>query len=373
MKEVVTFVNRGALAERDDSVELGNPGAGRFRVCDLVIESNVHLPELKESGKDQDRGPQEDRFDCRFQVLEPGEGFEGEVNWFRRWSTQDSGVWLDFGMRGEDYLLRFPGHGDFLISRDGSEVQCCPLPRTPASTIRHLFLDQVIPLILSRREPLVLHASAVLTPQGAIAFVGKSGQGKSTVAASFGQIGCPLISDDYLVLRETALRKTALRKTAQRNPTLRKAGANWIAIPSYPGVRLWPRSSDGIFSALPETMEIAHYTEKRRVSDLNLLPFAEVPSSLRGVYFLADSGEESVPSGPTIVLSNPREAFMKLVACTFSLDVRDRVLLRKQFDAIAQLRSSLPCFRLEYAREFSALPALRQLILDHQTRNESWM
>src|SRR5579862_84620 len=165
MKEVVTFVNRGALAERDDSVELGNPGAGRFRVCDLVIESNVHLPELKESGKDQDRGPQEDRFDCRFQVLEPGEGFKGEVNWFRRWSTEGSGVWLNFGMRDEDYLLRFPGHGDFLISRDGSEVQCCPLPGTPASTIRHLFLDQVIPLILSRREPLVLHASAVLTPQ----------------------------------------------------------------------------------------------------------------------------------------------------------------------------------------------------------------
>jgi hypothetical protein len=352
MKEAVTFVNRVALAERNDSVELVNTGAGRFRVCDLAIESNVHLPELKEwdKGKSED----EDRFDCRFQVLESGNGFEGEVNWFRRWSTQDSGVWLNFGMLGGDYLLRFPGHSDFLISRDGSEVQCCPLSGTPASTIRHLFLDQVIPLILSRREPLVLHASAVLTSRGAIAFVGKSGQGKSTLAASFGQIGCPLISDDYLVLRKT--------------------NEDWIAIPSYPGVRLWPQSSDGIFSALPETTEIAHYTEKRRVSDLNLLPFTERPSSLRSVYLIdGDSGEENIPSGAPIVLSNPREAFMKLVACTFNLDVRDKVLLRNQFAAIAHLRSRLPCFRLQYARDFSALPALRQLILDHQTRNESWM
>jgi hypothetical protein len=350
MKEVVTFVNRSALAERNDSVELGNPGPGRFRVCDLVIESNLHLPELKAS----DKGKDEDRFDFRLQVLEPGEGFEGEVNWFRRWSTQDSRVWLNFGMRGEDYLLRFPGHGDFLISRDGSEVQCCPLSRTPASTIRHLFLDQVIPLILSRREPLVLHASAVLTSRGAIAFVGRSGQGKSTLAASFGQIGCPLISDDYLVLR--------------------KAGANWIAIPSYPGVRLWPRSSAGVFSALPETTEMAHYTEKRRVSDLNLLPFIERPSSLRCVYLLdGESEEEGVSLLPPIALSNPREAFMKLVACTFNLDVRDKVQLTDQFNAIAQLRSSLPCFRLQYARDFSALPPLRQSILDPPTRNELWM
>ena len=39
--------------------------------------------------------------------------------------------------------------------------------------------------MLSRRESLVLHASAILTPEGVIAFVGKSGQGKSTLAACF--------------------------------------------------------------------------------------------------------------------------------------------------------------------------------------------
>ena len=56
-----------------------------------------------------------------------------------------------------------------------------------------------------------------------------------------------------------------------------------MAIPSYPGVRLWPETSDGIFSVAPETAEIAHYTDKRRVSDPALVPFAEGPSALRSV------------------------------------------------------------------------------------------
>ncbi len=341
MNEVVTLPNRINLARRVDGVEPVKTDVGRFRVCDLVIESGVAFPELMESV--------DGRSDCRFQVLPAGKGFHGEFTWFHRWSTPANGVWLSLGVRGEDYLLRFPDLGDFLISRDAKEIRCRPLPGTPASTLRHLFLDQVIPLILSRRELLVLHASAVLTPHGAIAFVGKSGQGKSTLAACFGQIGCPLISDDYLVLRKT--------------------GQAWAAIPSYPGVRLWPEASDGVFSILPETTEIAHYTKKRRVSDPALVPFAGRPYSLRGLYFLDGDGEMVQP-GPSIALSDPREAFMKLVACAFNLDIRDKSLLRNQFDAIGHLRNRLPCFRLQYERDFSALPALRQLIVAQNSSQE---
>ena len=158
-------------------------GTRRFHVCDLVIETSVPLPELRETA--------EGTPDCRFQVLPAGKCFEGGFSWFHHWSTRDDGVWLKFGARGEDYLLRFLDQGDFLISCDGKEVRCRPLPGTPASTVRHLFLDQVIPLLLSRRELLVLHASAVLTAHGAIAFVGKSGQGKSTLAASLDKLAAP--------------------------------------------------------------------------------------------------------------------------------------------------------------------------------------
>jgi hypothetical protein len=313
--------------------------AGRFQVCNLILESTVPLPELRHVVVGG-------RPDYHFKVLPAGTGFPGEFHWFHHWPAPDGGVWLSFAARGEDYLLRFPGQCDFLISPDGKQVQCCPLPDVPESTIRHLFLDQIIPLVLSRRESLVLHASAILTAEGVIAFVGKSGQGKSTLAACFGQIGYPVISDDYLMLR--------------------KMVQDWIAIPSYPGVRLWPKASDGIFSAPPETSAVAHYTQKRRVSDSALIPFAERPYPLRCLCFL-DDGDNL--AGPAITSLSPKNTFMKLVTCAFNLDIRDKALLKRQFGAIGHLSTGLPCFSLRHGRDFSELPAVRRLVLMQRIRS----
>lgn len=341
MGEVVTLANSADPLSRAASARVVVTGTARYRVCELVVESSVPLPELIQV---EDGSP-----DCGLEVLPSAAGFTGDIHWFHQWKDADQQVWLKLADRGEDYLLRFPDQGDFLVSRDGSDIRCRPLPGTPESTIRHLFLDQVVPMLLSRQESLVLHASAVLTPQGVIAFVGKSGQGKSTLAACFGQSGFRLISDDYLVLR--------------------KREDNWVAIPSYPGVRLWPESSEGIFSVPPESAEIAHYTDKRRVSDPALVPFAEGPSALRCLYFLNDEGE-TFPPEPAILPLRPREAFMKLVSCAFSLDVRDKVRLEGQFEAIGEITRELLCFQLEYARDFAMLPALRRMIVDQPVRSE---
>ncbi len=149
----------------------------------------------------------------------------------------------------------------------------------------------------------------------------------------------------------------------------RERSDDWVAIPSYPGVRLWPESSDGIFSVPPESAEIAHYTDKRRVSDPALVPFALGPSALRCLYFLNDEGETFLPE-PAILPLKPREAFMRLVSCAFSLDIRDKVRLERQFEAIGQITRQLPCFQLEYARDFAMLPAVRRMIVDQPVRSE---
>ena len=274
------------------------------------------------------------------------ENFAGEFSWFNQWMFGEE-VRLSFAIRGKDYLLRFPGQADFLISRAGTTVKCQPLPDLPEATIRHIFLDLVIPLILSRREPLVLHASAILMGGGAIAFIGTSGQGKSTLAASHGQIGHPLISDDYLVLREVA--------------------GNWKAIPSYPGVRLWPATTEEIFSTPPASSEVAHYTTKRRVSDHAVLPFTEMASPVQCFYVLDDEGE-APPQEPLIERISGRESFMKMVSSSFNLDITDKDLLKRQFATIRRLIESLPCFRLRYAREFGTLPVVCRAIEIHQER-----
>ncbi len=347
MSEAATWTKSAGPASLAAGAGLDTPGAARYRVCELLVESTVRLPELT---------PAEGSPDCRFQVLPAGEGFPGDVHWFHQWRSPDQEeTWLKVADRGPDYQLRFLDQADFLISRDGKHISCRPLPGTPESTIRHLFLDQIVPLVLSRRESLVLHASAVLTPEGVIAFVGKSGQGKSTLAACFGQNGFRLISDDYLLLRKM---------------DLAQPGGDWVAIPSYPGVRLWPETSDGVFSVAPETAEIAHYTDKRRVSDPSLVPFAEGPSALRCLYFLNDE-PDACPPEPAILPLRPRDAFIKLVSSAFNLDIRDKTQLERQFEAIGEITSRLPCFQLEYARDFAALPAVRRLIVDQPLRSQS--
>ena len=307
-----------------------------YRVCNLIIQSAIPLPELAPVSAVTP--------DYRFSLLPVGESSFGEHQWFNQWVYQDQ-VRLKFALKAPDYLLRFTGLADFLVPRDGQDIKCQPLPDTTESTVRHLLLDSVIPLILSRREQLVLHASAILTQHGAIAFIGTSGQGKSTLAASHGRRGFPLISDDYLVVRQIE--------------------GHWIAVPSYPGVRLLPESSDGIFEVAPPSDEVATYTAKRRVSDLELLPFADRPAKLLCLYVLDEEGV-SAPPEPAIERFSARQTFLKLVNSSFNLDTTDKALLRRQFATLGSIVADLPCFRLRYPREFATLPAVSQLIADHQ-------
>ena len=316
-----------------------------YRICDLVLASNTALPELapaKAFGAE-----------CRFELLPPGNASAGDADWFHQWTIEGDGeeeesreVWLRFARTGDGYLLRFPSCGDFFVSADAARIQCRPLPGTPEVTVRHLLLDQVIPLVLSRRERMVLHASAVLTGRGAVAFAGKTGQGKSTLAASLAREGCSLVSDDCLVLRTEH--------------------GGWTALPSYPGVRLWPSTVGEVLREDTPTAEVAHYTLKRRVSDPDVLPYASGPAPLRRLFFLGDdAGEvwfERLPPG---------QAFMALVGSAYNLDVQDTAFLRRQFDTVGRLTADVPAYAIHYPREFSALPAVREAILRHLEEDRS--
>src|SRR4030095_9116966 len=93
------------------------------------------------------------------------------------------------------------GRADFLLQPDGRSIVGYRRARVAIGTFRHLFLDQVLPLVLSHRGVTVLHASAFAGSRGAVALIGATGVGKSTLAASFGTNGWPVIADDALVLR----------------------------------------------------------------------------------------------------------------------------------------------------------------------------
>ena len=91
-----------------------------YRICDMALASNIPLPELiplASSGAE-----------CRFQLMAPGQPLPGNITWFRQWlinqddqdDLQNDGKvpWACFGRSDDDYVLRFPSFGDFLLSED---------------------------------------------------------------------------------------------------------------------------------------------------------------------------------------------------------------------------------------------------------------
>ncbi len=92
-----------------------------------------------------------------------------------------------------------PRHGCYLVAPDGRTVMGAP-PAGPAWRWERLVLAQVLPLAAVLRGMDVFHASAVALRDRAIAFLGGSGAGKTTLASRLVARGARLVTDDVLAI-----------------------------------------------------------------------------------------------------------------------------------------------------------------------------
>lgn len=260
---------------------------------------------------------------------------------YDRWAFPDGTVFLYFFRRLDGYLLRFPDIADFEIDAACSRVDCSPAPGIGEATCNHLFLNQVQPLILSRTGKLVLHGSAVETGAGALLFLGQSGRGKSTLAASFALRGYPFLADDGIVLERT--------------------DAGYRALPSHPSIRLWNDSEEALALADAPRAPPVHYTPKSRLVATSRLIHATSPCRLRTVYLLDNAGVTDV----SIRRLDPAAAMTGLLQHTFILDVEDRAVVSGKFDRMADLANDAPCFSLDYPRAYERLADVIAAIVAH--------
>jgi len=241
--------------------------------------------------------------------------------------------------QNQNYILRFPDLADFLLDFRHCNIQCHLLADIPPETVRHLFLDHVIPRFLAHQGNLVLHASAVVLPNGAgLAFLGKSGWGKSTIASSFYRRGAKLISDDGLLLEE-------------------KAGL-LIGFPAYSGSRLWQDSADSVFSDQPDLTRVSHYSAKKRLI-LSGDPLSFSGVELHAIFLLNDPSEKKLSRNISIERIVGADAIMAIIGRAFLLDVEDMVPVAKQFSSASRIASTYPAvYSLRYPREYELLPEL---------------
>jgi hypothetical protein len=261
---------------------------------------------------------------------------------FHQWLQPNGTVWtLFYRTESGNYLLRFPELADFEVSRDGDRVSVWRMPDVSEGTVEHLYLNQVLPLALSRQGKLVLHASAVALGDVGIAFSGVSGRGKSTLAASFATAGARLLTDDGLQLSWVEDR--------------------CLVLPSHPSVRLWDDSERALLYGRAELSRPVDYTPKSRLLAGGAISYCDQPQPLACLYFL---GDEDVPE-PQIDRMSAMEALTELAGSTFLLDSGDRAVMAWHFEEMVKL-SALPIFfRLNYPRRYEALARLHEAVIDH--------
>jgi hypothetical protein len=161
--------------------------------CGLRLRSEVPLPFPPSSASAWDVDVRWGAEQPESDVLPPGERIVSFGDDEDRWYT---------GTRTDDgYLLRFRRCGEFVISADLREVVVRPDPAGEHEILPVLLAGTCIAFLLALRGETVLHASAVTAGDGALAFVGHTGQGKTTLAALLCLAGSALISDDVLVVR----------------------------------------------------------------------------------------------------------------------------------------------------------------------------
>jgi len=309
----------------------------RYRLGAFTLESGALFPELPAA-------PDEATADVRLRFRR-GPFEVRPAEWSHHWTLPNGDLWMSLGRAEGRYFFHFPGYADFAMSADGREVSGFRQPGVAASTARHLFLDQVFPVLLSRRGHIVLHGSAVASPHGALVFVAASGGGKSTLAAAFAGSGCPFLTDDCLVLR------------------LSEDGVE--AVPSYPGLRVWPDVLPALTGSADRLPRVSHYSVKRRLAPGNVsVGYTPDPLPVRRIYFLGDPA-----AAIRVAAIPPQPALIELVKFNYLYDPHDRAALEWQFRSLSVL-ARLPLFyRLEYPRDLARLPQLRQAILEQAARD----
>lgn len=305
-----------------------------YRVCGIRLRSGVALPELTRVAGD--------RADCGFSVSRAAARTDA-VEWFHRWRIRSGQTWLRLGRGDGRYIVRFPNLVDFDVSGSGRRIVAHVARALPPATLRHLLLDQVLPLALGRMGRTPIHASAVCIPGlGVIAFAGGPGCGKSTLAAALAREGCAVLTDDCLVI--------AMR------------GHRAWAVPSYGGVRLWPDTATRLgYRGRP----VSHYSDKVRVAPSRLLS-ADRPARLRALFLL--SAPSAAVRAARLSPRGPRERFIGLMRSTYLLDIHDRAALTRLFHQLGVVSERVPIAGLRLAKDSRRLPELARQVRELAAR-----
>jgi len=239
-------------------------------------------------------------------------------------------------------VLVVPGVARYRI-QDGRSITVDADADVPERNLRLFLLGSAFGALLHQRGLLPLHANAIEIDGKAVAFMGASGEGKSTLAAWFHDRGHRVIADDVCVVRLTAEGKA-------------------YAAPGQQRLRLWKEaleasgrdsaSYDRSFAGREdiEKFDVPLESARRRPDDCELA----------GVYVLETADRFSIEqlSG----LQAAEALFSHTYRGRYINDARSQ---RQHWQSAMTLVQYIPIFRIDRPRGLELLDEHGRLILDH--------
>lgn len=215
------------------------------------------------------------------------------------------------------------------VSADGAEVRCAPPDVAPWRWQRFL-VGRVLPWASVLRGREVLHAGAVSIDGRAVAVVGPTGGGKSSLVLRLVLGGARFVTDDVLALDRA---EGGLRA---------HAGAAIVSVRPAEKDRLGGAERRRLGRLLGHSEK--SYYEVARV---------DAPVPLAAIYFLVPGAPDEPPVAPFAVDART------LLGSTFVLGVQTPERLRNQLDVCAELARTVPAFHARVApgRDAAALAA----------------
>ncbi|MDP9175298.1 MAG: serine kinase [Planctomycetota bacterium] len=228
--------------------------------------------------------------------------------------------------------------------REGREIIIDPFPGADMGLIRFNLMGLGFGLLMHQRGLLVLHASVVAIGEGAVAFLGFSGAGKSTTAAALIGHGHAIVADDV----------AAIDVNAKGGP---------IVLPAFPELRLWPESARSLGWAASGMSEIHQGSEKR--SGRSSERFQTRPTPLRQIYILDEGPKHAIKP------LRPAAACMEMMRHSLVAGIlKPTGTTASHFHNCVQLARSVPAARFVRRKSLAAVNELAALVEEHLVQAE---
>lgn len=225
-----------------------------------------------------------------------------------------------------------PGVATFRFDSPNSRVTAYPAPSADLELVHDSYCHAALPLALHYFGSEVLHASAVLTPGGVVAFCAISETGKSTLAAALSLRGYPLWADDAVALSTRGGDGAMGAIPIPFRPRLRATAASYLKSAGYRG------ASAPVLLLEPGWTPLAALCVLQRSEDAR--------------------------DGVEVSRLSPTRTFGALLPHAFCFSLKDPQRKRLMMRRYLELAARTPAFAVSFVPEFEKLPAVLEAIED---------